>query len=126
MVNYLLDTNSIIYALNQGVKLHDGKFLVSIIMEIELLSCGNLTKHEEATLRALLSRFESIALTKDIKEKTIVVRRDTRLKLPDSIILASAIENDAILVTSDKQLLNTQIIKTIELNQLLKKMNMQN
>lgn len=69
MINYLLDTNSIIYALNQGVKLHDGKFLVSIITEIELLSYGNLTKHEEATLRALLSRFESIALTQDIKEK---------------------------------------------------------
>ncbi|MGJ0316779.1 hypothetical protein NG754_09640 [Aliarcobacter cryaerophilus] len=68
MSKYLLDTNTIIYALNQGLKLQ--------------------------------------------------IRRDSKLKLPDSIIVASALDNDTILVTSDKQLLNAQVVKTIELNQL--------
>ncbi len=118
MAKYLLDTNTIIYALNQGLKLQNGKYFVSIITEIELLSYSNLTKDDEVILKKLLSQFESVELTKSVKEKTIQIRKDSKLKLPDSIIVASALDNDAILVTSDKQLLNAQIVKTIELNQL--------
>ena len=118
MSKYLLDTNTIIYALNRGLKLQNGKYLVSVITEIELLSYSNLTKSDEEILKRLLSQFESIELTKSVKEKTIQIRRDSKLKLPDSIIVASALDNDAVLVTSDKQLLNAQIVKTVELNQL--------
>lgn len=118
MSKYLLDTNTIIYALNQGLKLQNGKYFVSVITEIELLSYSNLTKSDEEILKRLLSQFESIELTKSVKEKTIQIRKDSKLKLPDSIIAASALDNDAILVTSDKQMLNAQIVKTIELNQL--------
>ena len=118
MAKYLLDTNTIIYALNQGLKLPNGKYFVSIITEIELLSYSSLTKNDEIILKNLLSQFESVELTKSVKEKTIQIRRDSKLKLPDSIVVASALDNDAILVTSDKQLLNAQIVKTIELNQL--------
>lgn len=118
MGKYLLDTNIIIYALNQGLKLQSGKYLVSVITEIELLSYSNLTKEDETVLKNLLSQFESIELTKSVKEKTIQIRRDTKLKLPDSIIVASAFDNDAVLVTSDKQLLNAQVVKTIELNEM--------
>ncbi len=118
MSKYLLDTNTIIYALNQGLKLQNAKYLVSVITEIELLSYSNLTKRDEEILKRLLSQFESIELTKSVKEKTVEIRKNSKLKLPDSIIAASALDNDAILVTSDKQLLNAQIVKTIELNQL--------
>ncbi len=115
---YLLDTNTIIYALNQGLKLKDGRYLVSVITEIELLSYANLTKSDEEILKRLLSRFESIELTRSVKEKTIQIRKESKLKLPDSIIVASALDNNAILVTSDKQLLNAQIVKTVELHQI--------
>ena len=98
--------------------LQNGKYLVSVITEIELLSYSNLTKEDETALKNLLSHFESIELTKSVKEKTIQIRRDSKLKLPDSIIVASALDNDAILVTSDKQLINAQIVTTIELDQL--------
>ncbi|MDK9692941.1 MAG: type II toxin-antitoxin system VapC family toxin [Sulfurimonas sp.] len=118
MGKYLLDTNTIIYALNQGLKLRDGKYLVSIITEIELLSYAKLTKSDEEILKRLLSQFESIELTKSVKEKTIQIRKESKLKLPDSIIVASALDNDAILVTSDKQLLNAQVVKTVELHQI--------
>jgi len=118
MSKYLLDTNTIIYALNRGLKLQNGKYLVSVITEIELLSYSNLTKSDEEILKRLLSQFESIELTKSVKEKTIQIRKDSKLKLPDSIIVASALDNDAILVTSDKQMLNAQIVKTVELNEL--------
>lgn len=115
---YLLDTNTIIYALNQGLKLKDNRYLVSVITEIELLSYANLTNNDEEILKRLLSRFESIELTKSVKEKTIQIRKESKLKLPDSIIVASAVDNNAILVTSDKQLLNAQIVKTVELHQI--------
>lgn len=118
MSKYLLDTNTIIYAINQGLKLQNGKYFVSIITEIELLSYSSLTKNDEIILKRLLSQFDSIELTKSVKEKTVQIRRDTKIKLPDSIIIASALDNDAILVTSDKQLLNAQVVKTIELHQL--------
>ena len=118
MNRYLLDTNTIIYALNQGIKLPNGRYFISIITEIELLSYAHLTKNDEETLKRLLSQFESIELTNSVKEKTITIRKDAKLKLPDSIIVASALDNDAILVTSDKQLLNAHIVKTIELAQL--------
>ncbi|MGE0737787.1 type II toxin-antitoxin system VapC family toxin [Sulfurimonas sp.] len=118
MSKYLLDTNTIIYALNQALKLKDGRYLVSVITEIELLSYANLTKSDAEVLKRLLSRFESIELTKSVKEKTIQIRKESKLKLPDSIIVASALDNNAILVTSDKQLLNAQIVKTIELHQI--------
>ena len=118
MNRYLLDTNTIIYALNQGVKLPQGRYFISIITEIELLSYAHLTKNDEETLKRLLSQFESIELTNRVKEKTITMRKEAKLTLPDSIIVASALDNDAILVTSDKQLLNANIVKAIELHQL--------
>ena len=38
MNRYLLDTNTIIYALNEGVVLPKGVYHISVITEIELLS----------------------------------------------------------------------------------------
>lgn len=118
MSNYLLDTNTIIYALNQGVKLPHGKYFVSIITEMELLSYSHLTKSDEEVLKRVLCQFESIEITQSIKEKTIQIRKSSKLKLPDSIIVASALDKDAILVTSDKQLLGAQHVKTIMLEDL--------
>lgn len=43
----------------------------------------------------------------------------SKIKLPDSIIVATAITQNAILVTFDKQLINSQIVETISLEQLL-------
>ena len=118
MKRYLLDTNSIIYAFNEGLKLQGAYYLVSVITEMELLSYSKLTQNDENILKSLLAQFESIELTKNIKERTIQIRKNSKLKLPDSIIVASAIESNAVLVTSDKQLLNAQIVTTIELSQL--------
>ncbi|PLY10611.1 MAG: PIN domain nuclease, partial [Sulfurimonas sp.] len=53
-----------------------------------------------------------------IKEETIKTRRKSKIKLPDSIIVATAIVQNATLVTSDKQLINSQIVETISLEQL--------
>lgn len=118
MNRYLLDSNSIIYALNNGFKFPNNIYYVSIITEIELLSYDKLTKEDEDILKMALSNFENINIDKDIKNKTIQIRKNSKIKLHDSLIIATAINKDAILVTSDKQLLNSNLIKTIELKDL--------
>lgn len=119
MNKYLLDTNSIIYALNEGFKFPKHDYIVSIITEIELLSYDKLTKEDENILRLALSNFENINISSEIKSKTIKIRKNSKIKLPDSLIIATAITQNAILVTSDKQLLNSELVETIQLKDLI-------
>jgi hypothetical protein len=116
---YLLDTNTVIYALNQSFKFPKNRYLISVITEIELLSFSKLTKEDEDLLKVVLSNFESIDLTQNIKSKTIEIRKKSMLKLPDSLIVASAIVENATLVTSDKQLLNFNGVDTMELKDVI-------
>ncbi|PKN15455.1 MAG: PIN domain-containing protein [Deltaproteobacteria bacterium HGW-Deltaproteobacteria-24] len=118
MAKYLLDTNAVIDALNQGFKFPNNEYFISVITEIELFSYPHLSKEDKENLKIAIRSFESIELTSNIKEKTIKIRQQSRIKLPDSIIIASAISKNAILVTADKQLVNSQIIKTISLYEL--------
>jgi predicted nucleic acid-binding protein len=53
----------------------------------------------EAQFRRFLSRFEVVQLTPAIAARAVVVRRTTRLKLPDAIVMATAIELGCELVT---------------------------
>lgn len=115
---YVLDTNSLIYALNGQAKIPLNHYMVSVITEIELLSYTKITDSEDVMVRDMLNQFEILELTTNIKERTISIRKRLKLKLPDSIIVASAIEAGAILVTSDKQLLKLDIMDTVELKNL--------
>ena len=119
MNRYLLDTNSIIYALNGGLKLPDNDYIISVITEIELLSYSKLSQQDEYMLKSALSHFRHIGLSDDIKIETINIRKHSNLKLPDSLIAATANVENAILVTSDKRLLNSNIVKTVELDQIV-------
>lgn len=114
----MLDTNSLIYALNGQAKIPLNHYMVSVITEIELLSYTKITDSEDVMVRDMLNQFEILELTTNIKERTISIRKRLKLKLPDSIIVASAIEAGAILVTSDKQLLKLDIMDTVELKNL--------
>jgi len=118
MSKYLLDTNSIIYALNNGFEFPRYNYIVSVISEIELLSYDKLSSNDELILKDALSCFELIDLTNDIKENTIKIRKTSKIKLPDSIIIATAISNHATLITSDRQLLNSNLVNAIELKNL--------
>ncbi len=119
MKSYVLDTNTLIYALEKGSKIIQHRYLISVITELELLSYSKLTDEEEVALRALLKNFKCIGLTNKVKLETIKIRKQYKIKLPDSIIVATAIANDAILVTSDRQLLKLDIVQSIELKALL-------
>ena len=100
----LLDTNAIIYALNSGLTLPNDNYSISIITEMELFSYPKLTEFEQTNIQRLLNHFEIFNITERVKEKTIEIRKNYGIKLPDSIICATALVNKATLVSNDKQL----------------------
>ncbi len=111
--NYLLDTNFVIYGLNNALVLKDGEYAVSIITEMELLSFSKLTTEEESAVKKLLAGFEIVDIDLDIKYKTIEIRKRFGIKLPDSIICASAASKDFVLVTNDKRLLQIDGVNSL-------------
>ena len=75
---------------------------LSIISAMELLSFSGMTETESQSTRAFINDCTEIALSNDIKGKTIEIRKKYRTKLPDAIIAASAIVNGSPLITADK------------------------
>jgi len=117
--DFLLDTNVLIMSLNRGLIFPKYKYLISVITEIELLSFSKLNKEEEKILREFIKNFEIKFINEEIKEKTIYIRKKTFLKLPDSLIIATAIVNRAILITADKQILKyNNLVEMIDFNEI--------
>lgn len=100
----LLDTNAIIYALNDGLVLPSSHYCISIITEMELFSYPKLTNNEHQSIENLLTHFDILNISDDVKSKVIYIRKKYGIKLPDSIICATAMVNNATLISNDKQL----------------------
>jgi predicted nucleic acid-binding protein len=105
--NFLLDTNTILYLLSGDLALakllQDESLYTSIITEMELLSYKKLTAKDLLHIKRFLSEVEILGLSVKIKNRAIQVKRSSNLKLPDSIIAATASERNLVLVTADKQ-----------------------
>ncbi len=71
---------------------------ISRITWIEVL-VGVRSGTEEAATRSFLSRFQLIEVSNSVAQRTIMVRRDYRFKLPDAIIYATSLEVQGELVT---------------------------
>ena len=103
-IKYLADTNAVIYLLtgNPCMKpfLHE-RLAVSVITFMELLSFPGLTAEEEKTIRTFLSLCEILQIDEQIREETIRIRKKNKVKLPDSIIAASAMTRELTLITAD-------------------------
>ena len=103
---FFLDTNAVLYILS-GDKilaelLYGEKLCVSVITEMELLSYSNITAKEKQKIQDFLSEFVIVNIDDAVKLQTIEIKKQSRLKLPDSIIAATAIVSDLPLLTSDK------------------------
>ncbi|MDR1577543.1 MAG: type II toxin-antitoxin system VapC family toxin [Deltaproteobacteria bacterium] len=108
---YLFATNILIYCLKNQYELDLlASFLanasyISIISKIELLSFGYLSGDEESRVQFVLNDFIEVPLSQEVTQYTINFRRKTHLKLPDSIIAATAAVIGATLLTRDHRLL---------------------
>lgn len=113
--NYLFDTNSVIYYI-QGRKdwvdiidtLPVRHRLASVITRMELLASPGIEPDEENDVHSFLSDVMVIPLTEEIETIAIAIRRHTRIKLPDAVIVATAISMNASLLTSDQRLANLE------------------
>ena len=103
----LTDSNIILYLLSGNALLADylqpRSIFISIISEIEILGFQHLTANQEQKIKKLLASFRIIGLDETVKEETIRLRKDFRLKLPDCIVAATALSLDLPLLTADKQ-----------------------
>lgn len=112
---YFLDTNCIIHILQTNDetllnKLSKAEWIgVSIISKLEFLSFPGITDLDKKLFQSFLQMVEVINICStdcQLIETIISLRSKRKLKLPDSIIIASSISNNATLLTRDKQLLS--------------------
>jgi len=101
----LLDTNIVLYWLSGDRTLadllHEKQIYLSFITELELLGFSKLSEYERSSIQEFLSDCKIIDINSRIKSLVINLRQTSNLKLPDSIILSSAIYLDIPFVTSD-------------------------
>ena len=104
--NLFLDTNIVLYLLSGDKTLADllykKQLFISIITEMELLAYPKLKKSDEETLKKFIKECRVVTLNNDIKNEAIRLRKIYNIKLPDSIIAASAIYLDFPLISADK------------------------
>jgi hypothetical protein len=101
----VVDTNILIYYFDGQAKaqaLIDGNHIfVSSITAIELLGYPQITPKGEKVIRSLLANCQLIELTTAIQERTVQIKQAVKIKTPDAIIAASALELGLPLATED-------------------------
>ncbi|MDR3693088.1 type II toxin-antitoxin system VapC family toxin [Mucilaginibacter sp.] len=114
---FLLDTNAVLYILNGDVTLADFLFekelYLSIISEMELLSYRNISVQERQKIEEFLGEFIIVNIDENVKLNTIEVKKTSGMKLPDSIIAATAISLKLPLISSDKYFKNVKHLNLI-------------
>jgi predicted nucleic acid-binding protein len=105
---YTLDTNAILYYLKdnsdavsvlRGIFAQDVPLYVSAITELELFASPNLDADEERLIEKLLSTVSVIPVDSHIARLAAFIRRQYRLKTPDSAIAATTMFTGSTLAT---------------------------
>ena len=96
-IKYLWDTNSVIYYLQRQFPLSAEQFMdeilrenqpaISAITEIELLCWKAANENDVSVLQSFIGDSVVFELEKDVKTKTIELRKNHKIKLPDAPIL---------------------------------------
>ena len=88
---------------------------ISILSEIEFLAFPNLSENDRRILHEFSDGVEVVGLGRTERaliDRIVGLRAQHRLKLPDAIIAATAVERDATLITDDRQLLMLPAIRS--------------
>jgi tRNA(fMet)-specific endonuclease VapC len=117
---YFLDTNAIVQLLAGCHELlellnHADYVATSVICELEYLAFPDLPDEDKELFEQFRAQVEITDVCSgdtQLKEKIIGLRSEKKMKLPDAIIAASAMQNDCALLTADTQLLNHAGINT--------------
>lgn len=105
---YLIDTNILIYHFNQSIpnnskdeirEIFINHFNISVITQMEFLGFKGHTEESFSKAKSFLSYAKVIQIEEDIVNTVIQLKRERKLKLPDAIIAATALNNDFTLIT---------------------------
>ena len=111
---YFLDTNAVV-ALLRGQQLLTAKLQksewigISVISQLEFLAFSSLPEQDRHLFKLFCQRVEIIDLHSGnsfMIDSILRFRTRYKLKLPDAIIAASALQNNAILITEDADFRN--------------------
>lgn len=102
----LVDTNILLYLLAGDETLStllEGRSVhLSFISELELYAFRDLDPDEKGAIDEMIKQCTVIDINQPIKKRTVGLRRQKGLKLPDSIIAASAIYLDIPFISADR------------------------
>jgi predicted nucleic acid-binding protein len=88
---------------------------------MELLGYPSIAAEEEVCLMRFLSLTKILPISDAVCDRAIILRRNTRLKLPDAMIASTAICFDLILATCDLDLLgDIENLRSINPNDLVR------
>jgi predicted nucleic acid-binding protein len=110
---FVLDTNAVIQLLkgNEQVlqAIQKADFLaISIITQLEFFAFPLISDHDQVLFNRFLERIDVVDLSARntaLIEQITALRTQIKLKLPDAIIAATALNNQATLLTADTKLL---------------------
>jgi hypothetical protein len=101
----LLNTNIVLYLLSGdevlAELLHNKKLHVSFITQLELLGYQNITDQEQEEVKRFLDDCIITDINNQIKEEVIRIKQSRKVKLPDSIILATSKYLNIPVISSD-------------------------
>lgn len=117
---YLLDTNAIVCLLRGDQALHQrlrrAEWVgISVLSQIEFLAFPNLSANDRGIFQQFADSVDVVGLDRaerSLIDRVVILRAQYRLKLPDAIIAATAIERAAILITEDRRLQKLPAVKT--------------
>jgi predicted nucleic acid-binding protein len=81
--------------------LAEEKIMISIITEMELLGKYQIDPVEKHSISNLIESFYILNIKSSIKDQAIEIMQSARIKLPDAIIAATAMQYKFTLVTAD-------------------------
>ena len=106
MSGKLLDTNILIYLSKKQLAFDKvaspgDRLVISVITYMEVLGYPFSNETEKHIVEELCQYFPVIELDKKIVEKVIQIKQQNKIKLPDAIILATALVNKLDLITAN-------------------------
>ena len=105
-IDFLIDTNILIYIVQGNPEVEyfasEERLAVSYITEMEALGKYYISASEKQIIGGFLNRCHIIEMNARIKSLAIDIKQQTKMKLPDAIIAATAIDYKLLLVTADK------------------------
>lgn len=118
---YLIDSNTIIDLLEGLLSDKSKTFLfevdtiISIITQIEIFGYSKLSIEDNIKLNFFVKRATIYSIDQSIALKTISLRINHKIKLPDAIIAATALHHNLILITRNTaDFINIKGLKLID------------